>query len=96
MTWSPPQPFFSAARQATSSMSISMESSVWRWLCSSCIPAWTLPGETISPLLGKQADPELIDRITQLVLSHEKILGIHDLLVHDYVRDSALPPSTRN
>ena len=40
--------------------------------------------ETISPLLGKQADPELIDRITQLVLSHEKILGIHDLLVHDY------------
>lgn len=40
--------------------------------------------ETISPLLGKQADPELVDRITKLVLSHEKILGIHDLLVHDY------------
>ena len=40
--------------------------------------------ETISPLLGKQADEELIERIHQLVLSHDKILGIHDLLVHDY------------
>ena len=40
--------------------------------------------ETISPLLGKQADPELVEKITNLVLSHEKILGIHDLLVHDY------------
>lgn len=40
--------------------------------------------ETVSPLLGKQADDALIDRITQLVLSHEQVLGIHDLLVHDY------------
>lgn len=40
--------------------------------------------ETISPLLGKQADPELVAKISNLVLSHEKILGIHDLLVHDY------------
>ena len=40
--------------------------------------------ETISPLLGKQADSEFVDRISTLVLSHEKILGIHDLLVHDY------------
>ena len=40
--------------------------------------------ETISPLLGKQADGELVDRISALVLSHDKILGIHDLLVHDY------------
>lgn len=39
---------------------------------------------TISPLLGKQADPEMVNNITKLVLSHEKILGIHDLLVHDY------------
>ena len=40
--------------------------------------------ETISPLLGKQADEDLVDRISTLVLSHDKILGIHDLLVHDY------------
>ncbi len=40
--------------------------------------------DTISPLLGKQADPELVRRISDLILSHEKILGIHDLMVHDY------------
>lgn len=40
--------------------------------------------ETISPLLGKQADEELIQSISQIVLSREKVLGIHDLLIHDY------------
>ena len=40
--------------------------------------------ETISPLLGAQADELLIQQLSDLILSHEKILGIHDLLVHDY------------
>ncbi len=40
--------------------------------------------ETVSPLLGKQVDVEMTKRISELVCSHEKILGIHDLLVHDY------------
>ncbi len=40
--------------------------------------------ETISPLLGEQADPKLIKRISDLISSHENILGIHDLMVHDY------------
>ena len=40
--------------------------------------------DTISPLLGQQADDELVDKITELVLSHEKVLGVHDLIVHDY------------
>ena len=40
--------------------------------------------ETISPLLGKQADPALVERLTEMMLSHDKILGIHDLLIHDY------------
>lgn len=40
--------------------------------------------ETISPLLGKQADAELVSHISDLVLSHGQVLGIHDLLVHDY------------
>lgn len=40
--------------------------------------------QTVSSLLGQRADPELTERISALVLSHEKILGIHDLLVHDY------------
>ncbi len=40
--------------------------------------------ETISALLGQRADLALTEKISSLVLSHEKILGIHDLLVHDY------------
>ena len=43
-----------------------------------------LGSETISPLLGKKADDELIEQISELVLSHEQVLGIHDLLIHDY------------
>ncbi|MEE1281843.1 MAG: cation diffusion facilitator family transporter [Acutalibacteraceae bacterium] len=44
----------------------------------------TLAKETISPLLGKQADEKLVDDISELVLSHDKVIGMHDLLVHDY------------
>ena len=44
----------------------------------------TMAKETISPLLGQQADQKLLDGINDLVCSHEKVLGIHDLLVHDY------------
>lgn len=40
--------------------------------------------ETISPLLGKQPDQQLIEDISKLILRHDKILGIHDLLIHDY------------
>ena len=39
---------------------------------------------TISSLLGKRADPAFVKRLTDLVLSHDKILGDHDVLVHDY------------
>ena len=39
--------------------------------------------DTISPVLGAR-DPELVKKLSALVLSHEKVLGIHDLLVHDY------------
>lgn len=40
--------------------------------------------ETISPLLGRGADRGLAEQLSALVLSHEKVLGLHDLLVHDY------------
>lgn len=40
--------------------------------------------ETISPLLGKRADRELVGKLSELVLSHQHVLGVHDLLVHDY------------
>ena len=44
----------------------------------------TLAKETISPLLGKQADEKLVDDISEIVMSHDKVIGMHDLLVHDY------------
>ncbi|MBE6927879.1 MAG: cation transporter [Ruminococcaceae bacterium] len=40
--------------------------------------------ETISPLLGEGADEELVRQISELIESDKMILGIHDLMVHDY------------
>ena len=40
--------------------------------------------ETISPLLGEQAQPDLIEKIKELVTAPDEILGVHDLLIHDY------------
>lgn len=45
---------------------------------------WSIAKDTISPLLGKQADAQLVRSLSDLILSHEKVLGIHDLMVHDY------------
>lgn len=44
-----------------------------------------LAKDTIKPLLGEPADPELVKTISDGILSFdERILGIHDLMVHDY------------
>lgn len=43
-----------------------------------------LAKETISPLLGEAASPELRERIVDYVSAHPKVLGYHDLMVHDY------------
>lgn len=41
--------------------------------------------ETISPLLGEPADPELVHMVKHEVLHYDdRILGVHDLMVHDY------------
>ncbi len=40
--------------------------------------------ETISPLLGQPPEREFVDKIEQIVLSQEGIIGVHDLVVHDY------------
>ena len=43
-----------------------------------------LAKETISPLLGETASPELRKLIVDVVSGEEKVLGYHDLMVHDY------------
>ena len=40
--------------------------------------------DTVSPLLGQPPAPEFVERVEKLVLSHPEIVGIHDLIVHDY------------
>ncbi len=40
--------------------------------------------EEISLLLGKQVDEETIKELKEMILSDNKVLGIHDLLIHDY------------
>ena len=43
-----------------------------------------LAKETVSPLLGEAASPELRRLIVDYVSSQPKVLGYHDLMVHDY------------
>ena len=43
-----------------------------------------LAKETISPLLGESASPELQALIVDYISAHPKVLGYHDLMVHDY------------
>ncbi len=45
---------------------------------------WNLAKETISPLLGEAASPELRELIVDYVSENPKVLGYHDLMVHDY------------
>lgn len=40
--------------------------------------------DTISPLLGQAPEPEFIDQIRRIVRQYDTVLGIHDLIVHDY------------
>ena len=43
-----------------------------------------LAKDTISPLLGETASPELRELIIGVIGSEPKVLGYHDLMVHDY------------
>ena len=40
--------------------------------------------ETINLLLGNSPDKELVNEISNIILNGEGIVGIHDLIVHDY------------
>ena len=40
--------------------------------------------ETVSPLLGQPPAQEFVDKIEQIVISQDGIVGVHDLVVHDY------------
>ena len=45
---------------------------------------WNLAKETVSPLLGEAASPELRGLIVDYIGQQPMVLGYHDLMVHDY------------
>lgn len=49
-----------------------------------CYAGISAAKDTIDPLLGQPPEKEFVDRIENIVLSHPDVLGIHDLIVHNY------------
>ena len=45
---------------------------------------WGLVKDAIAPLLGQAPDPELVAHILEVTREYPGVLGIHDLIVHDY------------
>lgn len=45
---------------------------------------FNLAKETLSPLLGEAIDAALEEKIKQITLSYDGVIGVHDILVHNY------------
>ncbi len=40
--------------------------------------------DTFEEIIGKPADPELVAKIREIVISNDRIIGVHDLILHSY------------
>ena len=40
--------------------------------------------DTVGPLLGTAPDKEFVEKIEEIVMAHDIVKGMHDLVVHDY------------
>ncbi|MDE6168502.1 MAG: cation diffusion facilitator family transporter [Acetatifactor sp.] len=49
-----------------------------------CWTGFNAAKDTISPLLGQAPDKEFVRQVNEIVMSHQNVLGIHDLIVHNY------------
>lgn len=49
-----------------------------------CFTGINAAKDTINPLLGQAPKPEFVSRIQDIVMSFDGIIGIHDLIVHNY------------
>ena len=59
----------------------------WCGIVVACFILWSGIGaarDTLNPLLGTPPTAEFVGRIRDLVMAHKGIIGIHDLIVHDY------------
>ena len=45
---------------------------------------WEAAKDTMDPILGRPMDPKLAEDVAQLAQRYDHILGIHDLVYHDY------------
>lgn len=45
---------------------------------------WGIAKDTLDPLIGEGADPERASEIESLVLGFQEIVGVHDLIIHNY------------
>lgn len=46
--------------------------------------------DTLSDLLGKPADKETVKAIEKIIKDHQDIIGIHDMIIHDYGPGNAI------
>lgn len=45
---------------------------------------WSAARDTLDPLLGTPPDPAVVADIEGLILAYPQVLGLHDLVIHDY------------
>lgn len=59
----------------------------WMGLAVGVFVAWSgisLVHETVSMLLGHAPDPALVERVSKRIATEPEVLGVHDLMIHDY------------
>lgn len=49
-----------------------------------CYAGFCAARDTVNPLLGQAPDQAFVQQVHDIVTSHREILGIHDLIVHNY------------
>jgi len=45
---------------------------------------YTVAKDALSPLLGNEPDPTVVESLKELLTSDKNVLGVHDVIVHDY------------
>ena len=59
----------------------------WMGLAVGCVIVWggiDLVRGTVDTLLGHAPDPDLVDRVRTRIMEAPGVLGMHDLMIHDY------------
>ena len=52
--------------------------------CFIFVAGFNILKDTMADLLGKPAEKEFVDEIMNKILSYDKVVGVHDMIIHDY------------